>query len=63
MSSLPYEIIKGGGHVSLGVALSTEQIYLAQNRAPLYGRKEGRRGIKVKEGKKVNRGRKEQANK
>lgn len=46
MSSFPYEIIKGGGHVSLKIALSTEQIYLAQNRAPLYGRKEGRKGNK-----------------
>ena len=49
MSSFPYEIIKGGGHVSLKIALSTEQIYLAQNRAPVYGKMEGRKGRKGNE--------------
>lgn len=49
MSSLPYEIVKGGGHVSLKIPLSPEQIHLAQNRAPVYGKMEGRKGRKGNE--------------
>lgn len=49
MSSLPYEIVKGGGHISLKIPLSPEQIHLAQNRAPVYGKMEGRKGRKGNE--------------